>query len=765
MTKNKKTIIASTSALWFIILASTYVYANTNAVVEKTEKVNTIKLESISHNDVTSNNTKINTNTNTNEDNTNKDNNSLISSKEYQSWETIVFNNESINITNAWEYTISWKIDNGSITVDVGEDKNVVLNLNWVEITNSSGSPFYIKSGKATINLIHWSINVLTDSENYTNQIDNEPNATLFAKEDLIIDGSGTLIIKALYNDWLSTKDDLTINNGNIEISSKDDALRWKDSITINNGNIKIISEWDWLKSDDESKGNIVINNWKIEISAGSDGIEAYKSLTINGSDINILNSVEWLESEKIYINNGNVNIVSSDDGINASSSTSTTSNTFWHTVADSNILIEFNGGNVIINSTTDWLDSNGDILLNGGNVIVHWPSSNWDGALDYDGTMSIVKWEIVAIGSAWMALNATSSNNQPSILINTINSFNKDDLLVIKDKSWKTILIINAIKSGNSLMFSTDKIKLWETYTYSLWNNVGEFTIKENITNIGNSGFRWRWNRNFNRAEIKIPEDDMNISQSLDSNKAINNKQSASINSTSNNIDKSAILLSLLSSTANQQQEAIKSFREELKSTKSNNIYKDSIKMANISKILDEATIKEYQLLRSNIKNNTATEEEKVRYNEIKNNIKSKLSTSSEKVKYNNKSPKSEYKLLKQAVETNTATIEQVNKYNELKKNKEALKLKKEQAKEAYYQNAIKNWKMTEAQVNELKRKQLERKNDFNRMKELSAKIKSNTATELEKNEFNTLKEKYKKKNKKDTINSDWNEDSSEDH
>lgn len=62
----------------------------------------------------------------------------------------------------------------------------------------------------------------------------------------------------------------------------------------------------------------------------------------------------------------------------------------------------------------------------------------------------------------------------------------------------------------------------------------------------------------------------------------------------------------------------------------------------------------------------------------------------------------------------------------------------------------------MTEAQVNELKRKQLERKNDFNRMKELSAKIKSNTATELEKNEFNTLKEKYKKKNKKDTINSD---------
>lgn len=62
----------------------------------------------------------------------------------------------------------------------------------------------------------------------------------------------------------------------------------------------------------------------------------------------------------------------------------------------------------------------------------------------------------------------------------------------------------------------------------------------------------------------------------------------------------------------------------------------------------------------------------------------------------------------------------------------------------------------MTDAQVNELKRKQLERKNDFNRMKELSAKIKSNTATELEKNEFNTLKEKYNKKNKKDTINSD---------
>ena len=93
--------------------------------------------------------------------------------------------------------------------------------------------------------------NTITDGDSYTfeDSTTDEPNATIFSKDDLTIRGNGTLTVNANYNNGITSKDDLKITGGNITITSADDGLMGKDSITIKGGNITINASGDGLKS------------------------------------------------------------------------------------------------------------------------------------------------------------------------------------------------------------------------------------------------------------------------------------------------------------------------------------------------------------------------------------------------------------------------------------------------------------------------------------------------------------------------------------
>ena len=430
--------------------------------------------------------------------------------KSYSSGKEIALNGQNVTISEAGTYTLSGNISNGQLLIDVWEDQEVVLNLAWVNITNSNGSAIYIKSWKATINLINWTNNILADWENYTNQEDNEPNATLFAKEDLKIDWTWTLTVNANYNDWISSKDDLTINNWNIIVKSADDWIRWKDSLTIENWTISVSANGDALKTDDETKGNLTINNWNITLaSQTSQWIKAYNSVTINNWKINISNSKEWIESEKITINGWDLSIKATDDGINVSSSSESQSEE--HPVMEAtqtennDIKLTINWWNIIVDASGDWLDANGSIELNWWKVIVYWPTNDWNWALDYDATFKINWWEIIAFWTSWMAQWASPSSKQNSVLINLDSSYNANSKFTLKDSSGNTVAENTSTKSFSSVLVSTSKLKTWEKYTYSVnWNQIWEFTVSSTTTEIWNSRM---WPGGWQRGWFMIEE------------------------------------------------------------------------------------------------------------------------------------------------------------------------------------------------------------------------------------------------------------------
>ncbi len=200
-----------------------------------------------------------------------------------------------ITINKAGNYSISGTLNNGKIIVDTDKNSVVKILLNGVNITFNDSSPIFVKGAKKCIlTLKEGTESTLEDASSYTyeNSDEDEPSATIFSKQDLIINGKGTLKLKANYNDAISSNDALRIFDTNIEINSVDDGIRGKDYVYIKNSNIKVEASGDGIKStntNSEDVGYVIITDSTVNITSGTDGIDAKGSIYINGGKFNIV--------------------------------------------------------------------------------------------------------------------------------------------------------------------------------------------------------------------------------------------------------------------------------------------------------------------------------------------------------------------------------------------------------------------------------------------------------------------------------------------
>ncbi len=272
--------------------------------------------------------------------------------------------NSGTAITEEGVYILSGKYE-GGVTVDAGESAKVQLVLNNAEITNSTGPAIYVKSAdKVFITLPEGTTNALTDSgEEYTQSGEKSIDGVIFADSDLTLNGSGKLTVTAGYKHAIVSKKDLTITGGRYEITSEEKALEGENSIRICGGEFVIKAGDDALHADEENdkdKGFVYISGGSFNIESDDDGIHAVTVLTIDGGTFNIT-AHEVLEATQVIINDGEISINASDDGINAAKKSE---------LYDPKV--EINGGNIKIvmgQGDTDAVDSNGSIAVNGGSL------------------------------------------------------------------------------------------------------------------------------------------------------------------------------------------------------------------------------------------------------------------------------------------------------------------------------------------------------------------------------------------------------------
>ncbi len=356
----------------------------------------------------------------------------------------------------------------------------------------------------------------------------------------------GTLTLNAT-EDGIQADGDLTISGGTFHVKTNgghttaltDDSASCKGfkagkTLTVTGGTVNVDSADDALHANED----VTITGGTLTLAAGDDAVHADNDLVIGTKGasststprINITASYEGLEGTTVTVYSGDIDVVASDDGVNAANSTLGERSDKY--------AINIAGGDLYIDAGSDGLDSNNDINITGGKVEVYGADAMMDAAIDYDGTFTLSGGTLFGAGmepsagtQAYIAVGETSPsgggmgggpNGQgggqgmtppgdangtndgtngnpptpPSFSGNTStdgtftpptkpsggkadgkpggNLPNRESALGIKegsvitvqDSSGKTLCTANALGSMSSVIFSSADIKEGETYT-----------------------------------------------------------------------------------------------------------------------------------------------------------------------------------------------------------------------------------------------------------------------------------------------------------
>lgn len=208
----------------------------------------------------------------------------------------------------------------------------------------------------------------------------------------------GTLTLNAT-EDGIQADGDLTISGGTFHVKTNgghttaltDDSASCKGfkaggALTVTGGTLTVDSADDALHASTD----VTISGGTLTLATGDDGVHADNDLVIGTKGasststprINITASYEGLEGTTVTVYSGDIDVVASDDGVNAASSTLGERSDKY--------AINIAGGDLYIDAGSDGLDSNNDINITGGKVEVYGADAMMDAAIDYDGTFTL---------------------------------------------------------------------------------------------------------------------------------------------------------------------------------------------------------------------------------------------------------------------------------------------------------------------------------------------------------------------------------------
>lgn len=199
----------------------------------------------------------------------------------------------TVTITNDGTYILSGTLDNGMIIVNAEETAKPQLVFNGVTINSETSAALYIlQADKVFITLAEGSSNTLSSGGTFTAIDENNIDAAIFSKQDLTLNGSGSLTVTSPGGHGITSKDDLVFTGGTYTIHSASHGLDANDSVRTVNADFTINSGKDGVHSentDDETLGFIYISSGEFHISAEGDGISAGATMQINNGSFDIV--------------------------------------------------------------------------------------------------------------------------------------------------------------------------------------------------------------------------------------------------------------------------------------------------------------------------------------------------------------------------------------------------------------------------------------------------------------------------------------------
>ncbi|MBS5736961.1 MAG: carbohydrate-binding domain-containing protein [Clostridiales bacterium] len=295
----------------------------------------------------------------------------------------------TITITEEATYVISGTLNNGMIIVNAPDTAKLQIVLNGATVASETSAALYVlEADKVFLTLAEGSENFLSNGGSFVAIDDNNIDAVIFSKQDLTINGSGSLTITSPAGHGIVSKNDLVITGGNYNITSASHTLDANDSVritgdtyfTANAGKDGIHAE----NNDDDSLGFVYISNGTIKIEAKGDGISSGAYTRIENGTFDITAGGGSVNGEKEASDSWGA-FMERTPGRSLSSDTEDDSKTSMKGIKAAADLIISNG-TFKIDSADDSVHSNASITVNGGTFEI----SSGDDAFHADDTLTI---------------------------------------------------------------------------------------------------------------------------------------------------------------------------------------------------------------------------------------------------------------------------------------------------------------------------------------------------------------------------------------
>lgn len=432
----------------------------------------------------------------------------------------------TLNITsadNGIKCSDNLKIEGGNINIDAKADG---INVNdTFEMTDGNLKITAVGDGidsSSIANISGGTIDITTNGTPtetlQTEQSSDEQNRpkTPFGESSSVEFETSSKGIKA---DWM-----IKLSGGKINVNSADHAIHCSSDIETDGANLTLASQY-------------------------KKGISAHGSITIDGADtsIDVTKSTEGIEGKtKLTINNGNIKINSTDDGLNAGTSTEMQPPQGGFggergqkdrrqpqngqqppqdeqqppqdgqqppqdgqqppqdgqqlpqdgqqppqdgfSGQNNKDVIIINGGNIEVTGRDDAIDVNGNLVINGGTIKLANPAGTVTGpfaALDADGNITI------ADGATLIAAVSGAQANSLGITQNSIIGYAESELAAettvsLKDDNGNTIISYAPQEKFSAVYITSPSIEIGKNYTLEIGDTRYDITADGQISTVG---------------------------------------------------------------------------------------------------------------------------------------------------------------------------------------------------------------------------------------------------------------------------------------
>ncbi len=327
----------------------------------------------------------------------------------------VSINGSTVTITADGTYILRGTLENGSLIVNAPSSAKLQLVLDGVSIHNARGAALCILGGdKVFITLAKDRENSLTSGDRFAAIGEENVDGALYSKQDLTLNGEGSLTITSPAGHGIVGKDDVVITGGSYTLRAAEHGIDANDSVRIREAALSVTAGKDGVhveNTDDATRGYFYMESGALTLHADGDGVDAGFYIQIENGALSITagggaqkaprsaTTGESTSSTKgikaagsILISGGTITVDSADDAIHANTSAVIRAGTLTLSCGDDGVhadqYLTVSGGTLVVSKSYEGFEAQ-DVEICGGDITLHCTDDGINAAGGTDGSGS----------------------------------------------------------------------------------------------------------------------------------------------------------------------------------------------------------------------------------------------------------------------------------------------------------------------------------------------------------------------------------------